>query len=281
MTTKTTVTTTMTTTPPTGEGILWVARDGWTLARRELEQLRHAPGELVSAVVFPTVLVILFGYVFGSAIAVPGGGDYREYLLPGLFAMTGITGVMVSALAVSKDVTEGVMDRFRSIPMAHSAVPLGRIVADVCLSSIGLAVMACIGLITGWRAHEGLGRAAAAFGLIILVRFAITWIGVYVGLSVKPETADSFVPIVFPISMLSNSFVPTDGMPTWLRVIAEWNPISALVQACRELFGNPSALPADPSLPLAHPVVATICWSVLILVVFVPLATRRFHAQGR
>lgn len=274
----------ITTTPasqPTRTRMLWTIRDGWTLARREFAQLRHAPGELIGAVVFPTILVILFGYVFGSAIGVPGGGNYREYLMPGLFAMTAITGVMTSALVVSKDVAEGVMDRFRSIPMARSAVPLGRTVTDVCLSVVGLAVMVVIGLITGWRIHDGFARAAAAFGLILLVRYAITWIGVYVGLSVEPETADAFVPIVFPISMLSNSFVPTSGMPDWLRVIAEWNPISALVQACRELFGNPSALPADPSFPLAHPVATTIGWSVLILVVFAPLATRRFHAQGR
>lgn len=272
---------TTTNTTTMSDGVLWTIRDGWTIARREFQQLRHAPGELAAAVVFPAVLVILFGFVFGSAISVPGGGNYREYLMPGLFAMTALTGVMATALMVSKDVDEGVMDRFRSIPMARSAVPLGRILADVSVSTVGILVMTTIGLISGWRIHEGPARAAAAFALILLVRFAISWIGVYVGLLVTPETADSFVPLVFPVSMLSNSFVPTDGMPGWLRVIADWNPVSALVQSCRELFGNPSALPADPSFPLAHPIATTIGWSVLIIAVFAPLATRRFYANER
>lgn len=263
------------------ERIGWTVRDGWTLTRRELDQLRHSPGELVGAIVFPSILVILFGYVFGSAIAVPGGGNYREYLMPGLFAMTALMGLMVNALLVSKDIAEGVMDRFRSMPMARSAVPLGRAVTDLCTSTIGLVVMTMIGLVVGWRAHEGVLRTAAAFALLLLLRFTISWIGVFIGLSVTPETADAFVPVVFPLSMLSNSFVPTAGMPGWLQAIADWNPISSLVQACRELFGNPSALPADPAFPLAHPILMTLGWSVLLLAVFVPLATWRFHASRR
>lgn len=275
---------TATTTPPAadaGSRFLWALRDGWTVARREFAQMRHAPGELIGAIVFPAVLVLLFGYVFGSAIAVPGGGDYREYLIPGLFAMTAIMGVMLNALVVSKDVTEGVMDRFRSIPMARSAVPLGRCISDIFLSGIGIVEMTIIGLIVGWSPHEGLAKAAAAYGLIVLVRFAISWIGVFAGLSASPETVDGFVPLVFPVTMLSNVFVPTSGMADWLQTIADWNPVSALVQACRELFGNPSVLPPDPAFPLAHPIVATIGWSVLILAIFVPLSARRFRALGR
>lgn len=263
------------------ETVAWTVRDGWTLTRREFAQLRHAPGQLVGAVVFPSFLVILFGYVFGSAIAVPGGGNYREYLMPGLFAMIALMGVMANALLVSKDVAVGVMDRFRSMPMARSAVPLGRAVADLCTSMIGIAVMTAIGLLVGWRAHEGLARTAAGFALILLLRFAIGWIGIYVGLCVTPETADAFVPLVFPLSMLSNTFVPTDGMPGWLRAIAEWNPVSSLVQACRELFGNPSVLPDDPSFPLEHPVLTSVCWAVVLLAVFVPLAVRRYYAGTR
>lgn len=259
----------------------WSLHDGWALTRRELAQLRHAPGELVGAVVFPSMLVILFGYVFGSAISVPGHGNYREYLMPGLFAMTALMGVMVNALLVSKDVQEGVMDRFRSMPMARSAVPLGRVVSDLLTSTVGLAVMVGIGLLVGWQAHNGAGRAVAAFGLILLLRFAVSWVGVYVGLSVTPETADAFVPLVFPVSMVSNSFVPTAGMPTWLRVIADWNPVSSLVQACRELFGNPSVLPPHSSFPLEHPYLMTAGWSLLLLVVFVPLAVRRYLRADR
>jgi ABC-2 type transport system permease protein len=200
------------TSPATLTGRLaWMLHDGWTITRRELGHVRRDPGQLIAAVVFPAIMVLLFGYVFGSAITVPGGGDYREYLMPGLFAMSAIAGVMASALLISKDVAEGVMDRFRSMPMARSAVPFGRTAADLLGATIGVAIMALIGLLVGWRAHHGLASTLAAFGLILLLRYAVSWIGVWVGLSVTPQTADSLVPLVFPVSMISNSFVPTRG----------------------------------------------------------------------
>jgi ABC-2 type transport system permease protein len=268
--------------PQTRTGRLrWMLRDGWTITRRELGHVRRDPGQLIAAVIFPAIMVLLFGYVFGSAIKVPGGGGYREYLMPGLFAMSAIAGVMASALLISKDVAEGVMDRFRSMPMARSAVPFGRTAADLLGAAIGVAIMAVIALLVGWRAYHGLAATLAAFGLILLLRYAVSWIGVWVGLSVTPQTADSLVPLVFPVSMISNSFVPTAGMPGWLRLVAEWNPISALVAACRELFGNPTVLAAHASLPLRHPVAMTVGWSLLVLLVFVPLATRRHQAAGR
>jgi ABC-2 type transport system permease protein len=277
-----TITIELPTLPRTRTGRLaWTLRDGWTITRRELGHIRRAPGQLIAAIVVPAVMVLLFGYVFGSAITVPGGGGYREYLMPGLFAMSAIAGMMASALVISKDVAEGVMDRFRSMPMARSAVPFGRTAADLLSTAIGVALMALIGLLVGWRAHHGLASTLTAFGLILLLRFAVSWIGVWVGLSVTPQTADSLVPLVFPVSIISNSFVPTTGMPAWLRLLADWNPISALVAACRELFGNPTVLAAHASLPLRHPVAMTIGWSLLILLIFVPLSTRRYQAAGR
>ncbi len=258
----------------------WTLHDGWTLARREFTQLRHEPGQLLGAVIFPGMMVLLFGYVFGSAISVPGG-NYREYLMPGLFAMTALVGVMACALMVSKDVAEGVMDRFQSMPMARSAVPLGRAASDVLTACLGVVVMVAIGLLVGWRIRHGLGPAVGAFGLILLLRFATSWIGIYVGMSVKPETADAFVPMVFPVSMLSNTFVPTDGMPGWLKVVVDWNPVSSLVAACRELFGNPVVMAADPSFPMRHPIAMTLAWSIALLAVFVPLATWRFRRTTR
>jgi ABC-2 type transport system permease protein len=260
--------------------LLWTLRDGWTLTRRELGHLRHEPGELVGVVLFPAILVLLFGYVFGSAIPVPGG-NYREFLMPGLFAMTAIAGLGGTALLVSKDVSEGVMDRFRSMPMARSAMPFGRTAADLLLGVVVMAVMVAIGLLVGWRAHSGVLPALAAFGLILLLQYAVSWAAVFLGLMVKPETADRLIPLVFPISMVSNSFVPTGGMPGWLRAIADWNPISALVMACRELFGNAAGTAASQAWPLAHPYVATIGWSLLLLCVFVPLATWRHRTANR
>jgi ABC-2 type transport system permease protein len=268
--------------PTTLTGRLWwLLRDGWTITRRELGHIRRDPGQLIAAVVFPAIMVLLFGYVFGSAITVPGGGGYREYLMPGLFAMSAIAGVMASALLISKDVAEGVMDRFRSMPIARSAVPFGRTAADLLGAAVGVAIMALIALLVGWRAHNGLAATLVAFGLVLLLRYAVSWIGVWVGLSVTPQTADSLVPLVFPVTMISNSFVPTTGMPAWLRLIADWNPISALVAACRELFGNPTVLAAHASLPLRHPVATTIGWALLILLIFVPLSARRHQAAGR
>lgn len=265
----------------TATTLTWAARDAAALTRREFAQLRHAPGELVGVVAFPSIMVLLFGYVFGSAIAVPGGGNYREYLMPGLFAMTALTGVLANALLVSKDVAEGVMDRFRSMPMARSAVPLGRLLTDLATSVVTLAIMTVIGLLTGWRAHHGLGSTMAAYGLILLVRFALSWVGVLIGLSVSPKAADAMVPLIFPLSMLSNSFVPTGGMPAWLRTVSEWNPVSALVQTCRQLFGNPAAVPRRPSLPLAQPYLFTVGWAALLLAVFAPLAVRAYVRRDR
>lgn len=261
--------------------LYWTIRDGWTLTRREFAQMRHAPGELISAVILPGIMVVLFGYVFGSAISVPGGGNYREYLMPGLFAMTALMGVMVCAIMLSKDVEEGIIDRFKSMPMARSAVPFGRATSDLITSSLGVGVMVVIGLLVGWQPHLGLAKTLAAFGLILLLRYAVAWVGVYIGLVVSAETADQLVPIVFPVSMVSNSFVPTTGMPVWLRFIADWNPVSALVQACRDLFGNPGALPAHASFPLVHPIATTIGWSLLLLLIFVPLATRRYQEMSQ
>jgi ABC-2 type transport system permease protein len=267
--------------PDPASRLLWTLRDGWTITRRELGHLRRDPGQLIAAVTFPAVMVLLFGYVFGSAIAVPGGGNYREYLMPGLFAMTAVAGVMVSALLISKDVAEGVMDRFRSMPAARAAVPLGRTAADLLSCLVGTLIMAIIGLLVGWRPHHGLPSTLAAFGLVLLLRYAVSWIGVWVGLSVTPQTADSLVPLVFPVTMISNSFVPTTGMPAWLRLVADWNPISALVAACRSLFGNPTVLATHASLPLRHPVPVTIGWALLLLLVFVPLSVRRYQSAGR
>jgi ABC-2 type transport system permease protein len=255
---------------------LWTVRDAWSLTRRELAQLRHQPGELVGAVVFPGLLVIMFGYVFGSAIQVPGGGAYREYLMPALFAVTALSSVMVNALLVSKDVSLGVMDRFRSMPMSRLAVPLGRTLLDVLMCVVSLAIMAAIGVLVGWHAHLGVARTAAGFGLVLLMRFALTWVGTLIGMAVKPETADAFVPLVFPVSMLSNGFVPTAGMPGWLRPITEWNPVSALVQACRQLFGNPGTQVTGHPFPLAHPYLMTVGSALLLIAVFAPLTMWRF-----
>ncbi|GLW66436.1 transport permease protein [Actinomadura rubrobrunea] len=262
----------------------WAFADGMVLVGRELSRLRQEPGQLIAALIFPGILVVLFGYVFGSAIQVPGGGDYREYLMPGLFAMVTFTSVMAVMMATATDASRGVMDRFRSMPMARSAVPFGQVGADTLVSGpLALAIMVGAGLLVGWRPHHGVAAAAEAFALLLLLRHAVSWVGCYLGLVVRDErTADQFVPLVLPFSMLSNAFVPTGGMPAWLRVLAEWNPVSAITAACRDLFGNPGA-PAGDDLawPLAHPVTAVLLWSAVLLAVFVPLSVRTYRRRGR
>lgn len=250
--------------------------------RRDLGHIRYAPSQLVGALVFPAIMVVLFGYVFGSAIPVPGGGDYREYLMPGLFVMTSVTGIMATLTIVAGDISRGVMDRFRSMPMARSAVPFGQTGAYAVQAVVSFVIMVGMGLVVGWRAHNGLPAALAAFGLLLLFSYALTWVGVFLGLLVKnEETADQMVPLVFPVTMISNTFVPTAGMPGWLRTIADWNPVSAVVAACRDLFGNAGAAAGSTAWPLTHPVAATLGWSILLLVVFAPLAVWRYTRTGR
>jgi ABC-2 type transport system permease protein len=260
----------------------WTVTDGWILVRRELWHLRNQPGQLVSALIFPVTLVVLFGYVFGSAIAVPGGGDYRSYLMPGLFVMTSAFAVLINAMAISAEKSKGVMDRFRSMPMARLAVPFGQTGADIITGTAATFVMAVCGLAVGWRPHDGAARAVAAFALILLFRYAMSWAGVYLGLALKDDkTVDNLAPLIFPFTMIANTFVPTAHMPAWLRAIADWNPVSAVTAACRQLFGNPGAATAHAAWPLQHPVAATLAWPAALLATFATLSVRRFIATGK
>ncbi|MFI6336942.1 ABC transporter permease [Streptomyces sp. NPDC050535] len=255
--------------------------DGWTLTQRQLLRLRHQPGNLIAMLVMPAVFIVLFGFVFGSAIGVPGGGNYREYLLPGLFVMTTVPAMSSAMVDVAMDQKSGVMDRLRSMPTTRASVPLGRSGADGLTGTFVLAVMLVCGLAVGWRAHKGVGPTLAAIGLLLLFRYVMSWVGTFLGLAVSSiEVATSLAPLTFPISMLSNAFVPTDGMPSWLQAICDWNPISSTVAAARVLFGNPGAPGPDAAWPLAHPVTASLLWSALLLVIFVPLSVRRFARAG-
>lgn len=266
---------------PTAGGVRWLFIDGWTVVRRNLTKLRHNPGELIAMLLFPVVMIVIFGFIFGSAIPVPGGGNYREYLMPGMFAMGSTAAVMATLQRVAADNGTGVMDRFRAMPMARSAVPFGQTGSDLITGLLGLAVMALCGLVAGWRIHNGALSAIAAFGLLMLFAFALNWVGVFFGLMVRnEETADRLAPLFFPFTMISNTFVPTAGMPVWLRTMADWNPVSAIVSACRKLFGNPGVT-ASTAWPMQHPVLATLGWSALLLLIFVPLAVYRYRTYDR
>jgi ABC-2 type transport system permease protein len=271
--------------PPAPAGraarVRWALADGLTVVRRDLRHLKYQPGELIGALVFPAIMIVLFGYVFGSAIHVPGG-NYREYLMPGLFAMSAFTGVIATTVIVAGDAAKGVMDRFRSMPMARLAVPFGQTGADVVTGTLGLVIMVGCGLAVGWRPHASAAGMLAAAGLLILMRYAVSWAGVFIGLAVRnEETADQLVPLIFPLTMISNTFVPTTHMPAWLRVISNWNPVSALVAATRQLLGSVAAPGRPGAWPLAHPVPATLAWAALLLALFVPLSVRRYATARR
>ncbi|WP_404799993.1 ABC transporter permease [Actinoalloteichus fjordicus] len=229
---------------------------------------------------FPIMLVLVFGYLFGGAMTVPGGGDYREFLLPGMFAMTMLFGLESTVLAVTADTARGVTDRFRSLPIASSAVLGGRAVADVIDSTLRLVVVLLCGLVVGWRWHDGLGAAAAAVALLLLLRFAFIWVGVYLGLLLKtPESAAMVQILVWPVGFLSNAFVAPETMPAPLALIAEWNPMSATAAAARERFGNPGW--GEQSWAAQHAVAMAVGWPVLLSAVFIPLSLRRYRHLSR
>src|SRR5512132_1676857 len=254
--------------------------DSLVLARRNLSHVRQIPEKLIDVTVQPLMFVILFAYVFGGAIAVPGG-NYHEYLLGGIFIQTLVFGVMGPATSMANDLGEGVLDRFRSLPMARSAFLGGHVVAEFLAAMLGLAVMTVAGLVVGWRIHTDVAHAAAGFGLLLLVAFTMLWIGMLLGTvarSADAVTGIVFI-VIFPLTFVANAFVPAGTLPGVLRTVANWNPISSLVAALRTLFGNPTAIPADAPWPLQHPVASALLWCAGLLAVAVPLSIASYRRR--
>ncbi len=259
----------------------YAVADGWTITRRDILHWTRDPGPVIVGLLFPVLMVVMFGYLFGGAMAVPGGGDgYREFIMPGMFAMTMAFGLEATMIAVSTDAQKGVTDRFRSMPIAPSAVVTGRAGADMLNSVLGLAVIMGAGLLIGWRAHTGPLQVLAAVGLLLLLRFALLWLGIYLGLVIKgPESVVMVQILVWPVTFLSNTFVAPGTMPGWLGTIAEWNPLSSTVAATRDLFGNPS-WGAD-SWVADHALLMAIAWPVVLIALFAPLSVHRFQRLSR
>jgi ABC-type multidrug transport system permease subunit len=223
--------------------LAWAVTDAWVITRRDLAHWVRQPGAVIAnTLLFPIMIVLMFGYLLGGAMTVPGGGNYRDFLMPGMFAMTMVFGIGATLSAVSADAARGVTDRFRSLPMAAPAVITGRAAADMLNSATALAVLTGCGFLVGWHPHRGAARAIAALGLLLLLRFAFVWIGVYLGLRFypNPEAVTAARTIEFPIGFLGNPFVAVSTMPAWLGAIALWNPLSSTVSAARQLFGDPT-----------------------------------------
>ncbi|QEU95394.1 ABC transporter permease [Streptomyces kanamyceticus] len=255
-----------------------VIHDSGAMLGRHLQRIKHAPAIPVMTQTMSIVFLLFFGYVFGSALAMPGS-DYRAFLVPGMLVATAANGIMTGMFTAAQDSHRGVMDRLRTLPMSRSAVPLGQALADLATTAVGLVPLMLVGLAMGWRIEGGALEAIGAFGLLLLFRFASTWIGILLGLvSRSEEAAGQLGGATFMLPLLSNAYLPTDGLPGWLRTVAEWNPISAVATAVRDLFGN-APVPADAAWPVAHPVAGSIAWSLVLLAICVPLAVRRY-ARG-
>lgn len=253
--------------------------DVWVIARRGLVHMKRQPEVLSDATIQPIMFVALFAYVFGGAIDVPGGGSYREFLMGGVMAQTLVFTAFGVAMSIANDRKNQAVDRFRSLPIATGAVLGGHAVANVIKSLLPIALMSVTGLLIGWRIRSGPADAAAGFLLMLAFAFAMIWIGVLLGsLVATPEGVQGIAFVaLFPLTFVASTFVPVSSMPGPLRVIAQWNPITTLSDALRELFGNPNT-PVGPGDPwsIAHPVAYTLVWIVVIIVACAPLAVRAY-----
>ncbi|MFJ8820345.1 ABC transporter permease [Streptomyces sp. NPDC102467] len=271
--------------PRAAGGIGQSVRDSLVVAKRNLIRMTRIPEMILFGVIQPVMFVVLFTYVFGGSMSVGGSTDpgvYKNFLMAGIFAQTVTFATAGSAAGIADDMQKGLVDRFRSLPMSRGAVLTGRTVADLVQTSITLLVLAIVALLVGWRTGTpdptNAGRILGGFALLLLLGYAFTWIGALIGLSVRtPEAATSGGIIwLFPVTFISNAFVDTGMMTPWLRHVADWNPFSATVQACRVLFGNPG-VSTSSAWPMQHPVWASLLWSVLIIVVFRTLAVRKYR----
>ncbi|MBB1012911.1 ABC transporter DrrB family efflux protein [Dietzia kunjamensis] len=253
------------------------------LVRRNLFHIRRQPENLADVTIQPVMFVLLFAFVFGGAIAVAGSGNYREWLLPGIMAQTMAFSSFVVASGLCNDLNKGIIDRFRTLPIRRSSILIARSASSLIHSSIGVVVMSLTGLIVGWRIRSGIIDALLGYLILLGFGFVMIWIGIVVGSRLKTIEAVNGVMFTttFPITFVANTFAPPESMPVWLRAIAEWNPLSSVVQAMRELWGNAPAVGPDAALPLQHPVLASLLWIVGLTVVIAPIAIKAFDARTR
>ena len=269
--------------PPAASGTLGSAlRDGLIVMWRNLKRVPRIPELAIFAILQSIMFVLLFAYVFGGAIPIPGGGNYNEFLMPGIFAQTIVFAAGTTAIGITDDVQKGIIDRFRSLPMARSAVLSGRSLADVVYNAGILVVLILSGLFVGWTVRTSIPEFLAGIGLLLLFAFAMSWLGIFLGLNVPTvEVAQQAIfTVLFPITFLSSVFVPPQTLPDWLQPIAEWNPTSTLAGSLRQLWGNPNPF-ATGSFPSENPILVTLGWVVVILVVFAPLAIRKYRTLSR
>jgi ABC transporter DrrB family efflux protein len=257
--------------------------DVWVMTRRNLIHISREPMQLSDVTIQPVLFTLLFIYVFGSAMVLAGGGSYKAFALAGLLVMNLTTSSVGTAIGLSTDLATGVINRLRTLPMSPTSILVGRTISDLLAAALCSTIVAATGLAVGWRPTTGLAEVLAGFGVALLFSFALSWMNACLGMAVSgAESAQGIVFIViFPLAFVSNVFVPTQGMPSWLATIANWNPVSAVASACRVLFGNPNPSGAIQAWPMQHPVAAAVIWSLALLAVAVPLAGRLYVRRTR
>jgi ABC transporter DrrB family efflux protein len=263
--------------------LMWLATDGYNVTRRNLIKIKRMPELMVWVLMSPIMFVLLFSYVFGGSIDVPGV-NYREFLIAGIFAQTVVFGATYTGASLAEDMQKGIIDRFRSLPMTRSAVLVGRTASDIVYNVLSIGIMSLTGLLVGWRIRTSVWEALAGFGLLLLFSYAFSWVMASVGLAVpSPEVVNnaSFM-VIMPLTFISNAFVPSDNLPTPLRIFAEWNPVSAVTQAARNLFGNTNPLaPVSEAWSMQNPVLYTLIWVAVILAIFVPFSVALYKRAAR
>ena len=261
---------------PTG-----LLRQSLAITRRNLIHIKRMPEMLLDVTIQPVMFVLLFALVFGGSIQTSSENGYNEWIMAGIMGQTIAFSSFVVAVGLTADLDKGIVDRMRSLPINSSAVLVGRSISSLMHSSIGIVVMSVTGLIIGWRIRDGFLDAVLAYALMLLWGFSMIWVGIWVGSAMRSVEAVNglMFATMFPITFVANTFAPTENMPDWLQTIAEWNPISSLVQACRELWGNTPPLGDDAALPLQYPVVSTVLWTIAITAVVAPLAIRSFRRR--
>ncbi len=258
-------------------------RDAATIARRNMIRIGRVPEVMVFVLVQPLMFVLLFAYVFGGSIDIPGG-SYREFLIAGIFAQTVVFGATFTASGLAEDVQKGLINRFRSLPMARSAVVAGRTASDVVYNGLSVVIMSVAGLAVGWRIRGSVLDAVVAYLLLLFFSYSFSWVMACLGLMVPtPEVVNNATFIVlFPMTFIANTFVPSDNLPGVLRTVAEWNPVSTLTHAVRVRFGNlPAGTPEPTSWPLQNAMLYSLAWAVLLIVVFAPIATRLYQRTDK
>jgi ABC-2 type transport system permease protein len=247
-----------------------VLQDSWTEAGRHLRIIPRNVELLIFATIQPIMFIVLFSYVFGGAIDAPGFTNYDQFLMPGIFAQSLVFGSAFTGVGLAEDLSKGLVDRLRSIPMSRSAVLIGRTVSDLLRNMFTFAVMVVIAFLIGFRLEGTLGQAVLATLLLLLFSYSLSWVQALIGLSVSSVEAANSAGFIwmFPLTFVSSAFVPPETMPGWLQAIANANPFTIVINAARALYNG---------LPVGNDVWYSIGWSVALIAVFATLATRKFE----